>query len=227
MNGNAEREKSPVFREYVRRVQGGWTDIRLHLPYLFETALEYPEFRLLELGTRDGNSTSAFLAAADEVNGKVWSVDIDDLSIEDKIISLFSATKKWEFKKTNDLAIRTEIPFDIIFIDTSHDLYHTILELRHFGQMVKPGGRILLHDTEWLGLDSPSAQYMFASKGWGPVAWALDWYCDWEHRDQGFTWTNRPGSYGLGEIIFPGKQDHGIIQYGEVPDAIDSQEPGE
>ena len=197
---DAEPQRT-IFMDYLDRLQGPWTDIRFHLPYLFETALKYPDMQVLECGTRDCNSTCAFLAAAEAVGGVVHSCDLTVPDIPDAVMGRWYASKHWEFKQAHDLSIQSAVLFDIVFIDTSHDLYHTINELRKFLPMVKPGGRILLHDTEWAGLDSPSARYMRGDgKGWGPVAWALDWFCDNEH-ERKIRWTNRPGSFGLGEIL--------------------------
>ena len=189
-----------LFMDYLDRLQGPWTDIRFHLPYLFETALQYPDMQILEAGTRDGNSTCAFLAAAEAVGGIVHSVDLNAPEIPDAVAGRWVASKHWEFKQVHDLSIQSSVQFDIVFIDTSHELYHTMHELRKFLPMVRPGGRVLLHDTEWAGMDSPSAQYMHGNgKGWGPVAWALDWFCDHEHEKR-IQWVNHPGSFGLGEI---------------------------
>jgi hypothetical protein len=189
-----------MYMDYVDRLRGPWTDIRFHLPYLFETALNYPDMQVLEVGTRDCNSTCAFLAAAEAVGGIVHSVDINDPDIPDAVAGRWTESKRWEFKKANDLSITATVQFDIVFVDTSHELYHTMSELRKFFPMIRPGGRMLLHDTEWVGMDSPSAQYMRGDgKGWGPVAWALDWFCDYDHQGK-IRWINHPGSFGLGEI---------------------------
>lgn len=201
---NPPEEPQPtMYNDYVNKLMGPYTDIRFHLPCLFETALKYPNVRVLELGTRDGNSTSAFLAAAESRDGVVYSCDVNVPDIPDDIMSRWVQSRKWEFIRAHDLSLKTEIKFDIIFIDTSHEIYHTIQELRKFHMMIRPGGRLLLHDTEWTGMDSPSAQWMRGEngKGYGPVAWALDWFCR-EHLDEGWTWINHPGSFGLGEMQF-------------------------
>ena len=57
-----------------------WSDIREYLPLLYDFARSYPQVRVLELGSRKGNSTLAFLAGAEESGGHVWSCDIDDVT---------------------------------------------------------------------------------------------------------------------------------------------------
>jgi hypothetical protein len=192
-----------MMQDYVNRLQGPDTDIRFHLPYLFKTALRYPDMQVLELGVRDCNSTTAFLAAAEAVGGVVFSVDLVLPEAPDDILARWAASKKWEFLKAHSLSVTSKSPFDLIFLDTSHDLYETMAELRKFWQMLKPGGRLLCHDTEWVGLDDPSAKYMVGKDhGWGPVAWALDWFCR-EHGEENLSWINHPGSFGLGELRKP------------------------
>ena len=65
-----------LLQECFRRSQSG-SDIHAHLPRLFELASK-PHVKIIELGVRGGDSTSAFLAAAEEQGGEVWSVDITD-----------------------------------------------------------------------------------------------------------------------------------------------------
>ena len=54
-----------LLRELWRRAQHG-SDISDHLPRLFELA-SVPHVKVIELGVRSGDSTSAFLAAAQAV----------------------------------------------------------------------------------------------------------------------------------------------------------------
>ena len=55
-----------------------WSDIVEYLPLLHGYARVYEKVRVLEVGTRLGNSTLAFLTAAEIMDGHVWSVDIDE-----------------------------------------------------------------------------------------------------------------------------------------------------
>jgi predicted O-methyltransferase YrrM len=177
--------------EYQRRRFGPWTDIKLHLPYLRDTARSYDRVRVLELGTRRGESTAAFLAAAEETGGHVWSVDVD----EPQVPAWWLDSDLWTFTAGDDMAEILPQPqhVDVLFIDTSHAYGHTIAELYKFVPRVAAGGVMLLHDTEWeppaVQLDGPT----------GPVGRALDTWC----AETGRSWVNRPGSYGLGVIGQP------------------------
>lgn len=184
--------------EYHRRLEGDWTDIRFHLPYLHETTLSYKEPAVLELGVRTANSTVTFLSAMEEAGGRLVSCDISDPEVDGKLMTRLLDSGRWEFARCDSLDLGTSgIAFDVIFIDTDHALYQTYAELRKFWSWLKPGGKMLLHDTEWGHIGIYESLHMHGKDdSYGPVAWALDEFC----RAAGITWTNHPGSYGLGEI---------------------------
>jgi predicted O-methyltransferase YrrM len=179
----------PFYAEYRRRLLGPWTDIKFHLPRLYRTAAAYPRVRVLELGTRRGESTRAFLAAAELTGGHVWSVDIDQPQVP---VEEWEASGLWTLTVDDDLTVVFPIgtDFDVLFIDTSHEYEHTLQELERWSHLVQPGGVILMHDTEW---EPPAVQLPGPT---GPVAVALD---DWCH-ETGRSWRNWPGSYGLGQV---------------------------
>lgn len=171
------------------------SDVQQHLPEMRRTAACYPNCRVIELGVRDGNSTTAYLSAAEEVDGHVWSVDTGDCS------GLFD-TQRWTFLEgdSKDPRIVGLLPdlVDVVFIDTNHTYDQTIAELHAYVPKVKPGGTVLLHDTE---LNWPDKSYIPAG-GYDvefPVARALDAFC----AETGLVWENRHGSYGLGVIAVP------------------------
>jgi cephalosporin hydroxylase len=137
--------------EYERRC-GDKSDISDHLPRLFQEA-DQPEVWVLELGVRSGNSTAAFLAAAEKNNGQVWSVDI----ARPRVPQEFFQSAYWTCIEGNDLELAELLPVavDVLFIDTSHAYKQTLLELEMFAPRVRPGGKIILHDTE---LEHPDAE---------------------------------------------------------------------
>lgn len=159
------------------------SDMQHYLPILRETAALYPQVRVIELGVRQGASTSAFLAAAEEADGHVWSVDLE----QPKVPDYWAGTGRWNLQIADDLADEVEPqPCDVLFIDTSHEYDHTLAELRKFVPWVKPGGMVLAHDTlNWPG---------------DGVAKALDTYC----AESSLTWEEiGHGRYGLGRIVIP------------------------
>ena len=159
------------------------SDMQHYMPILHETASRYPQVQVNELGVREGNSTSAFLAAAEAVGGYVRSVDIDRV----RVPPYWAQTGRWELQVADDMSDDVVVfPCDVLFIDTSHEYEHTLAELRKFGPSVRPGGVILAHDTlNWPG---------------DGTARALDAYC----AETGLSWEEiGHGRYGLGRIVIP------------------------
>ncbi len=172
-----------------------WSDIQEYLPFLREQARSRPGVRVLELGSRKGNSTLAFLDGAAESGGHVHSCDIDDVLRFPDGIGPWGASARWTFIQGNDLdpAVQAALPaeVDVLFLDTSHEYEKTLAECRAYVPRVTPGGIALFHDTNlagWPGYD------------WGgdvpPVWQALDEYC----AGAGLEWVNMPGVYGMGVI---------------------------
>ena len=168
--------------EYQARL-AVWSDVQYCMPRMHDAARSYPEVKVLELGVREGYSTSAFLAAAESAAGHVWSVDID----EPRVPAHWSASGLWTFTRADDLTLTWPAGmFDVLFIDTSHSYEHTLAELCRFVPVVRPGGTVFLHDTIW------------GDRG---VAGALHVFC----AETGLSWTEHGGQYGLGEIRIPPK----------------------
>jgi predicted O-methyltransferase YrrM len=180
---DAAREKIVVsVRSAFEDRLGRWSDIQEYLPFLHDTARSYPGVRVLELGTRKGNSTLAFLAAAKDAGGHVWSADIINVDRDPEGMLPWARLPYWTFVHGDDMhpAVRAALPakVDVLFIDTSHEYEHTLAELRAYMPRLAPGGTALFHDTK---------------------VQALDEYC----AEAGLSWEELPGEYGLG-VIRPG-----------------------
>ena len=133
--------------------------------------------------------------------GHLWSVDLQDAPF---------AADGWTFIRGNDQdpAVLAALPdiVDIVFIDASHVYDETVNELILYGARVRPGGRIVLHDTA----SSPSGpkttrsrranrSRMAAAPGPHPVRHAADAYC----AGNGYRVTYRDNCCGLGIIEVP------------------------
>jgi hypothetical protein len=174
--------------DYLARLEP-WSDIQDCLVRLHEWAARIPRVAVLELGVRSGNSTAAFLAAAERADGHVWSVDIDTPGVP----AQWHDCGRWTFTLGDDMIVTTPPgPFDILFIDSSHRCSHTLAELRKFVPLVRPGGRVLAHDTRLEHVDGEPAAF--------PVAKALGVFC----QETGLSWADHDAQYGLGEIVIPG-----------------------
>jgi cephalosporin hydroxylase len=165
------------------------SDIWEHLPKFVDLCLDLNAKTVIELGTRGGVSTIAWLYGLEQTDGHLYSVDIDPAPELEH--------DRWTFVLGNDLdpVIVKQLPdAEIVFIDTSHDYQQTVAELNVYRWKVKPGGRIVLHDTE---LAHP---YGVAATPRYPVKTAVEEFCF----ENGLHWTNFPECYGLGIITMPG-----------------------
>ena len=173
-----------------RRLCAEPSDINEHLPTFVELAAELCAEHVIELGTRSGVSTVGWLWALTGTAGRLTSVD---LSPRPDI----GEHENWSFIQGDDLdpAIVTRLdPADIVFIDTSHRYGHTVSELNIYRWLVKPGGLIVLHDTEnRIPEDAPPRPLY-------PVKRAVVEFCE----ANGYEWHNYPNCWGLGVIQMEG-----------------------
>jgi hypothetical protein len=133
------------FTEEFEQRCSEWSDIVDHMPRLHAEACRYENPIIVDLGVRSGNSTCAFLAATEKVGGMVWSVDMERAQVPDH----WFAADQWTFVQADDLWVAHEAPrCEVLFIDTMHTYLQTCRELVAYVPKVKPGGVILMHDTE-------------------------------------------------------------------------------
>lgn len=165
------------------------SDIYQHLPMMVALVGQLDARKVIELGTRGAVSTIAWLYGLAQTEGKLWSVDIDPAPA--------LPYDHWKFVQGDDLDpnVFRELPdsADIVFIDTSHAYQHTLAELNLYRWKVRPGGRIVLHDTE---LEQP---YGLRRQPPFPVRRAVEEFCAAE----GFAWQNYTNCNGLGIITVP------------------------
>ncbi len=111
-------------------------DMAAFLPWLREHA----KGQILEIGTRDGASTSALLLGLETNGGHLTSLDVQDCS------GLWTHPQ-WTFHRANSL--NAEFPdatFDVILIDGDHSRATYVGDLYNAYHWTKPGGLILSHD---------------------------------------------------------------------------------
>lgn len=162
------------------------SDIYEHLPTFAAMVRELDAAHVIELGTRTGVSTVAWLYALSRTGGALTSVDIDPKpDIGD--------WPNWRFIQGDDLdpIVLGQLDLaDIVFIDTSHHYEHTLAELRVYQHLVRPGGVIVCHDTELARPEGAPARPVF------PVKTAIQEFC----AEEGFRWFNYSNCWGLGII---------------------------
>ena len=149
------------------------SDIQHHLGLLFSLA----RGNVLELGTRSGVSTAALLAGVERNGGHVWSVDIDDCS------HVAAGHTDWTFTQGSStdpkLALNLGVvsgddgmSIDLLLIDTEHTYEQATMELALWGEWVRPGGTILMHDPETFPGIRRAAQE-FADRMHWPITFVL------------------------------------------------------
>jgi|TARA_B100001971_G_scaffold65136_1_gene59896 predicted O-methyltransferase YrrM len=132
--------------EVERCVLDGATDIYEHLTTLFLLIIEKKAKTIVELGTRNGESTIALVEGAKKTNGKVFSFDLDPCLEAKKRIKSLNLDSYWSFKQSNSLDVDWKSEIDHLFIDSSHKYSETLAELKKFEPYVRNGGVITLHD---------------------------------------------------------------------------------
>lgn len=186
------------------------SDIFEHLPTFVEAVEELEATTIVELGTRYGVSTIAWLHALDRLSGSLvphghlWAVDcsfpvpgpeIPDVNLLDPqgplgVIPWFTFILGYDtWPHVLDALPQKDI--DILFIDTNHVYEETLTELALYHPRVRDGGRIFLHDTalETTG-NASTPQPPF------PVRTAMEEFCT----DLELSWENNPSCFGLGTI---------------------------
>lgn len=162
------------------------SDIYLHLPTFAKMVFGRDARHVIELGTRSGVSTVAWLYALEHSGGHLTSVDLEPAPN-------IGRWSHWVHLVGDDCDpnIISELePADIVFIDTSHLYDHTLRELNLYKWLVRRPGLIVLHDTELERPEGAPSQPRF------PVKTAVADFCEVE----GFRWFNYPECWGLGVI---------------------------
>ena len=166
------------------------SDISSHLPRFVQLVEDLDATHVIELGTRTGVSTIAWLYAL-EGRGRLTSVDIDPRPE-------IGEYDHWTFIQGDDLQVVDRLdPAEIVFIDTSHLYDHTVAELDAYLPLVKPGGRIVLHDTQLRRPGGSPPRPLF------PVRTAVVEFVT----KHGFDWVEHVDCWGLAVITVPKEND--------------------
>ena len=121
-----------------------------HLRIMVDFLKKRKNPNILELGVERGSSTTAFCWIAEQINGSVFSVDIDDCS--NAVIS-----DKWKFIQSNDLNYKFILKkfeklekegIDLIYIDSYHENHHVLKLLNIWFKFVKKDGAIFIDDID-------------------------------------------------------------------------------
>lgn len=120
------------------------------LNFIYKEIEKIKNIKILELGVRDGLSTSLFLKACEDNDGRMISIDIDDCShlyLNDRWN--FICTRDDNFEKI-DKEILNIGGLDMIYIDSYHEPTHIKKIFYHYYKFLKVGGFIFVDDISWL-----------------------------------------------------------------------------
>ena len=162
------------------------SDIQNHLPRFVDLVTLLDAKHVIELGSRSGVSTVAWLYALGGTGGRLTSVDLDPAPN-------IGQHEHWTHIQGDDLdpdIIAGLEPADIVFIDTSHLYEHTVQELNIYRWLVRPGGVLVLHDTMLPIPEGAPARPLY------PVRKAVEEFT----AENGYVWHNYPDSWGLAVI---------------------------
>jgi predicted O-methyltransferase YrrM len=128
----------------INNAISGSGDSDQHQITLFALACSIRAKNILELGVRDGKTTSPLLVACLLTGGKVTSVDIQDSGFRpDPVLANkwnFVVQDALEFLKNNDQK------FDMVYVDDWHTSEHVYKELKFIDKFATKETIILLHD---------------------------------------------------------------------------------
>lgn len=147
--GTSLEDMESFYQDRCEGKDGPWPDqaaMAEHLPFLRDLVEKTYAQQVIEIGVNTGQSTIAFLVGLQATGGKLWSCDIEEPKEPIKSVLDFN----WTFHhgpSWNAEAV-TQIPFstDIVFIDGA--LKNRLTDLVIYEYFVRPGGYILVHDTE-------------------------------------------------------------------------------
>ena len=163
------------------------SDIVNHLPRFVAMVQELNAKHVIELGTRTGVSTIAWLYGLQQTGGHLTSIDIDTKPV-------IGDYDNWTFIQSDDLNPATVAGLteaDIVFIDTSHLYAQTVQELNVYRWLVRSGGLLVLHDMEL-----PVPETAGPGEPRYPVKKAVTEFL----QDTGFDCITYPDSWGLAVI---------------------------
>lgn len=122
---------------------------RAQLQLLYDLASGFEQPNILELGTQGGVSTTVFLQACQERNGRLTSVDINDCSsISDDKNFHFVQSNSTDASYILDQAPQLRRGIDLLYVDTLHQRQHVHHELRSWWPWLKLGSIVIFDDID-------------------------------------------------------------------------------
>ena len=173
-------------------------DLADHAVLMIQSVREINAQHVLELGTARGDSARILALGLEKTGGRLTTLDkLPPYADPQEWLTAFKVRyPKTIFIEADSTQYQWNEEIDLLFIDSSHIYSETIAELNKHGPWVKPGGSILLHDTQHT--DGPSMHTNSPNMRMGmAVTRAIQ---EWTHLHK-LVWTNYPGRWGMGKIF--------------------------
>lgn len=121
------------------------------VPFLYSIAREHVKGlrTIVEIGTRGGISTNAFLYGLRDrghSNAYLNSFDIADCS---GVVTDETLKKNWKFTQGDSKTVAWDKEIDVLLIDGDHSYEGVKADYERWMPFVKEGGLILMHDVLW------------------------------------------------------------------------------
>jgi predicted O-methyltransferase YrrM len=116
------------------------------LPVLWGLARLVPGGTYGEVGFKNGSSALAFLIAARETGGHVYSIDIEPCDEGNDRIKAEGYADQHTFICGDSAVVNFPETLDVLFIDGSHEYQDVAADYEKHRSSVKEGGVILFHD---------------------------------------------------------------------------------
>ena len=158
--------------------RGRYSDISAHLPMLHFIGKQSSS--VVEIGTRECYSTSAFLRSGADV----WSID---LNINEMIKLIQKEVPQWTFIQGDSVQVHRDKKFDTLFIDGLHTATQVEKELEEYKESVCKF--IVFHDTA-IGSQGINSKDIEGEAGvLGPILefveknpqWEVVYQCEFNH----------------------------------------------
>lgn len=149
--------------------------------FLISSVVDLQAKKILEIGTRSGNSTKLFATATFGIGGHVWTVDIKPPRSQENLTRFPNITILTEDSKKLEWLIE----IDILFIDGDHSYLGVKDDIEKYSKFVRPGGRMILHDVCHANHED--------------IVKALEEWCLANNK----TFTTIEGTQGVGYVDFP------------------------
>lgn len=141
-----DKKLNTLVNGYLSKATSGHNDSDKHMLTLFSIAVSSGAKHIIELGVREGGTTSPLLAAAKINGGTLHSVDINNTPFKPEK----EDAKHWKFYKQDAVEFLkkwdTNLDVGLVYVDDWHSYQHVKNELNELDRIVSPSTVILLHD---------------------------------------------------------------------------------